>query len=144
MQQELLTLPGHLSYTPLFSGVRVTRSLVLCICFVDRCLSFCTFSFGHCVVCSSSIYGFWLPLWYLQTRLVHIGRRQTWFIFFARSRKYNILLGLVTLFKTSGIFIISSPDTYLLIKLVKYCHGIRQDVLFNTGVDSKCHIPIWN
>jgi hypothetical protein len=28
--------------------------------------SFCTFSFGHCVVCSSSIYGFWLPLWYLQ------------------------------------------------------------------------------
>jgi hypothetical protein len=26
--------------------------------FVDRCLSFCTFSFDHCVVCSSSIYGF--------------------------------------------------------------------------------------
>jgi hypothetical protein len=25
---------------------------------------------GHCVVCSSSIYGFWLPLWYLQTLLV--------------------------------------------------------------------------
>jgi hypothetical protein len=24
-------------------------------------LSFCPFSFGHCVVCSSSIYGFWLP-----------------------------------------------------------------------------------
>jgi hypothetical protein len=23
----------------------------------------CTFSFGHCVICSSSIYGFWLPLW---------------------------------------------------------------------------------
>jgi len=23
------------------------------LCFVDRCLSFCTFSFGHCVVCSS-------------------------------------------------------------------------------------------
>ena len=23
--------------------------------------------FGHCVVCPSSIYGFWLPLWYLQT-----------------------------------------------------------------------------
>ena len=41
-----------------FSGVRVTRSLVLCVYFVDRCLSFCTFPFGHCVVCSSSIYGF--------------------------------------------------------------------------------------
>ena len=51
------------------NGVRVTWSLVLCVCFVDRCLSFCTFSFGHCVVCSSSICGFWLPLWYLQTLL---------------------------------------------------------------------------
>ena len=52
-----------------FSGVRVTRSLVLYVCFVDRCLSFRTFTFGQCVVCSSSIYGFWLPLWYLQTLL---------------------------------------------------------------------------
>jgi hypothetical protein len=25
------------------------------------------FSFGYCVVCPSLIYGFWLPLWYLQT-----------------------------------------------------------------------------
>ena len=33
--------------------VRVTRSLVLCVCFVDRCMSFCTFSFGYFVVCSS-------------------------------------------------------------------------------------------
>ena len=30
---------------------------------------FVLFSFGHCVVCSSSIYGFWLPLWHLQTLL---------------------------------------------------------------------------
>ena len=43
--------------------------IYLYVCFVDRCLSFCTFSFGHCVVCSSSIYGFWLPLWYVQTLL---------------------------------------------------------------------------
>jgi hypothetical protein len=69
VEQELLTLPEHLSSPPVFSGVRVTRSLVLFVCFVYRCLSFCTFSFGHCVVCSSSIYGFWLPLWYLQTLL---------------------------------------------------------------------------
>ena len=47
--------------TSVFSGVRVTLSLVLCVCFVDHCLSFCPFSFGHCVVCSSSIDGFWLP-----------------------------------------------------------------------------------
>ena len=51
----------------------VTRSLVLYVCFVDRWLSFCTFSFGHCVVCSSSICGFWLPLWYLQTLITKIS-----------------------------------------------------------------------
>jgi hypothetical protein len=50
VEQELLTLPEHLSSPPVFSGFRVTRSLVLYICFVDSCLSFCTFSFGHCVV----------------------------------------------------------------------------------------------
>ena len=34
---------------------------------MDPYLSFCTFSIGHCVVCFSSIYRFWLPLWYFQT-----------------------------------------------------------------------------
>ena len=65
VEQELLTLPEHLSSPPVFSGVHITRSLVLCVCFVDRC----TFSFGHCAVGPSSIYGFWLLLWYLQTLL---------------------------------------------------------------------------
>ena len=45
----LFTLPELLSSPPVLSGVRVTRSLVLYVFFVDRCLSFCTFSFGHCV-----------------------------------------------------------------------------------------------
>ena len=36
------TLPDHMSFPPVFSGVRVTRSLVLCVCFMDRCLSFCS------------------------------------------------------------------------------------------------------
>jgi len=58
VEQELLTLPEHLSLPAVFSGVRVTRSFVLCVCFVDRCFSYCTFSFGHCVVSSFSIYGF--------------------------------------------------------------------------------------
>jgi hypothetical protein len=40
VEQELLTLPEHMSSPPVFSGVRVTRSLVLYVCFVDRCLSF--------------------------------------------------------------------------------------------------------
>jgi hypothetical protein len=39
---------------------------------------------GHCVVCSSSIYGFWLPLWYLQTLhiKVHNPESITMFLFF--------------------------------------------------------------
>jgi hypothetical protein len=61
VEQELLVLPQHLSSLRFLIEVCVTRSLVLYVCFVDCCLSFCIFSFGHCVVCSSSIYGFWLP-----------------------------------------------------------------------------------
>jgi hypothetical protein len=49
--------------------VSKVNTLFLYVCFVDRCLSFGTFSFGHCVICSSSIYRFWLPLWYLHTLL---------------------------------------------------------------------------
>jgi hypothetical protein len=56
MLQEMPTLPEHLISPSVFSWVRVSRSLVLYVCFVDRCLSFCTFSFGHCVVCYFSIY----------------------------------------------------------------------------------------
>ena len=58
MEQSLLTLREYMSSPPVLSGVRVTWSLALYVCFVDRCLSFCAFSFGHCIVCSSSIYGF--------------------------------------------------------------------------------------
>ena len=64
VEQELLILLDPLSSPLIFSGVRVTQSLVFCVMLVDCCLSFCLFSFGHCVVCSS-IYRFWLPLWYL-------------------------------------------------------------------------------
>jgi hypothetical protein len=51
----------------------IINSVLVIICFVDRCLSFCTFSFDYCVVCSSLIYRLWLPLWYLQTLLVPLN-----------------------------------------------------------------------
>jgi hypothetical protein len=70
VEQELPTLLEHMSSPTGFSGVRVTRSLVLCVCLVYRCLSFYTFYLAHCVVCSSSLYGFWLSLWYIQTLLM--------------------------------------------------------------------------
>ena len=44
--------------------IEITRYIVLCVCFVDHHLSFCAFSVGQCVVCSSSIYD------YLVTSLV--------------------------------------------------------------------------
>jgi hypothetical protein len=34
---------GAPELTPSFSGVRVARSLVVYVCFLDRCLSLCTF-----------------------------------------------------------------------------------------------------
>jgi hypothetical protein len=34
-------------------------------------------SFVHCVVCSSSIYGFWLPLWYLLSIVLSVLPRYT-------------------------------------------------------------------
>ena len=70
---------------------RLSLSLAFCVLFCRSlffvllyfffwplcCLFFCLLaivlsvllSFGHCVVCSSSIYGFWLPHWFLQTFL---------------------------------------------------------------------------
>ena len=64
MEQELLTLPEHLSSPPVFSGVRVTWSLVLFVCFVDRFLYFffwplCCLFFEIRILITS--------LWYLQT-----------------------------------------------------------------------------
>ena len=42
-----MSLVEHLSSAPVFSGVRVTRPLVLWVCFVDRRLTFSIFSFTH-------------------------------------------------------------------------------------------------
>jgi hypothetical protein len=58
--RSIWVLPG-------FSGIRVARYLVSCVVFY-RSL-FVLFLFGHCIVCLSSIDGFWLPLWHLQTFL---------------------------------------------------------------------------
>jgi hypothetical protein len=69
VQQELPTLPDNMCSLEDFSGFRVTRSLVVCVCIVDGCLSFCPFPFGHCVICPSLIYEFRLLIWYLQTLL---------------------------------------------------------------------------
>jgi hypothetical protein len=60
---------GAPEFTLGFSGVSVTWSSVLIVIFWRSLFVFLSFSFGHCVVCSSSICRFWLSLWYLQTLL---------------------------------------------------------------------------
>jgi hypothetical protein len=53
-----------------FSRVHVARFLVFCVMFSRSLyvlLFFFFWSLGHYVDCPSLIYGFWLPLWYLQT-----------------------------------------------------------------------------
>ena len=70
MEKKQLTLPEHLSSPPVFSGVRVIRSLVFCVCFVHRYLSFFTFSFGFSFLLSVLRFtGTDYPLSYLQTLL---------------------------------------------------------------------------
>ena len=50
---------GAHEFTPVFSGVRISRSLIFWVFFVDHGWPF---SLGHCIVCHSSNYGFCLPL----------------------------------------------------------------------------------
>jgi hypothetical protein len=72
VEQELLTIPQHLSSPPISSVVRVTRSLVLCVMFcrslfVLLCLFFwplCCLSFFDLRILISDY-----PLWYLQSLL---------------------------------------------------------------------------
>ena len=71
VEQELLTLPDHQSSPPVFSGFRVTRSLVSCVMF---CRSlFVLLSFFFWPLCCLPFFDWWilinLPPWYLQTRL---------------------------------------------------------------------------
>jgi hypothetical protein len=57
------------SYYSIFSFICMfCRSLFVLLYF---------FSFGHCVVCSSSIYRFWLPLWYLVFIVLSVLLRYT-------------------------------------------------------------------
>ena len=48
VEQELPILPEHMTSPPVFSGVHVTLSLVICVCFVDRCLSYYPFVLPWC------------------------------------------------------------------------------------------------
>ena len=67
LEQELPTLPEHLGVSPVFSGVRVARSLIFCIMFSRSLFVLLPFLFWTLRCLSFQINGFWLPLWCLQT-----------------------------------------------------------------------------
>ena len=74
-EHELLTLPDHLNSPPAFSGVCVIRSLVLCVCFVDRCLSFLYIFWPFCCMFFLDWRILVTPLWYLQTLLLILNEK---------------------------------------------------------------------
>jgi hypothetical protein len=72
---ESISLVISNSYNP--SGnvgfvLLVTLSLVLCVSFVDHCLSVCPLSFDHCVVCPS-MYELVLPVGIFKLFLLYIN-----------------------------------------------------------------------
>ena len=58
----MFILPEHPSLSPVLSVFVVAQSLFSVQCLLYHCLSFCHISFGHCIVCPSSIYSFLLLL----------------------------------------------------------------------------------
>ena len=133
VKQERLTLLEHLSC----NEVRVDRSLILYVMFCRSlfvlfffwllcCLSvfdlrllitslvYC----GHCVVCPSSTYGFWLPLWYLVVIVLSVRLR-----LMASDYLFGILLSLcclsffglrllITSFVSCGHCVVCPSSTY--------------------------------
>jgi hypothetical protein len=55
VEQELLTLPEQLDSLLVFSGVRVSRSLVFCVVLCRLLFILFPLSFGHCIACPPSI-----------------------------------------------------------------------------------------
>ena len=80
---------------PRFCGVLVARSLDFCVVICRTLLSFCPISYGYCVVCPSSIYGFIVLLVYLQTLL-------TWHDFSLKTKWYYKIVFINT--RSQGIW----------------------------------------
>jgi hypothetical protein len=66
--EEIANPSGAPEFTPGFSWGSCYSIFSFMCMFCRSLFVLLYFFFGHCVVCSS-IYGFWLPLWYLQTLL---------------------------------------------------------------------------
>jgi len=90
VEQEIRTLPEHLNSSWVFSGVCISRSLLLCVVFCGSLFVLLSFLFCYCIVCLL-IYGFWLPLWCVQTSLAiscpHFELRR-WELVHSRNKRW--------------------------------------------------------
>jgi hypothetical protein len=73
VEQELNTVPEHLSTPPIFSWFRAARSLVFCLMIWRSLIVLLSFSLGHCIVCPS-IYCFWAYPWSFVTQILRNGQ----------------------------------------------------------------------
>ena len=85
---------GAPEFTRGFSSCSIFSFLCCVFVVVDHCLSFCPFTFSHCVVCLSSIYGFRLPLWYIKKtpQILNLVRATR----FQNNQNRNIILNLLS------------------------------------------------
>ena len=100
-----------------FSGVRVTRTLVLYVCFVDRCLSFCPFSFGNCVVCSFQIYDSDCPFGIFKLFMKYL--------LVVRCRRWTVARGTCRPFPLSSIHNGNQGPSYYTCKIYFLCKFIN-------------------
>ena len=127
MWNELLTLPDHLSSPPVFSGVRITRSLVLCACFLNRRLSFffwplCRLSFDLRILIT--------PLGSSNSSIN--PTRCVYFIFFRNNKDNNlqVLSGHVVI-----VLIQAASDTVKILFL-----SVKRNIIWEVIVSGQCHI----
>jgi succinate dehydrogenase/fumarate reductase cytochrome b subunit len=71
------SISGYVRYTDADYLFGIFWPLCCVFFFGIRILITSLVSFGHCVVCSSSVYRFWLPLWYLLAVVLSVLLRYT-------------------------------------------------------------------
>jgi hypothetical protein len=109
--------------------VVAAQSVLFC---AGHCLSFCPFSFGHCNICTSSIYTSGYPLWYFQTFLIYcftsLNRRVTIVtnplirLEWRKTKLWLLGLGLCSLTPRSTTFQLYSRSLVLYVCFVDHCY----------------------
>jgi hypothetical protein len=104
------------------------------------------FTFGHCVVCLSSIYGFWLTLWYLHLQ-THIDLKHTLLWKCLTMKLYNATFNNISVISWWSVWTIEPRSTtkvhfmYWLNRMHYITCLVRQTVwCFTSSSGSQCCI----